>query len=403
MKDLGFVCVQCISCNNHTQSIMMNHLQQSCADAGFTAEECSCPRQGLCQQIRYTVDFNHLIAQNKHYGTHHRVYYFHLNVTNAALLQDGAHVEILVDISPPVAGAVNDGELDMPEVDYLNSDKWAAYWRGFYDHESGIRQYRVAIATACIDGDRLINMTDKSNDAKYYTVDGDKNYISGMSYDKSPYYVTVVAFNGAQEPSEPVCSDGVTVDTTPPVIKDVVIHGISGPAGIGCYENKPYVVWSNQTKQELAPTPLCKRKCNSLEALVRIQSVPYLLPWEQSDSICGNFKGYELGGVMSLTKDAIHVDWDYEEPDGEVHEFLFGVSSVESNTINPDLFPFESTHTKKTYRKRNAAFGHGSRFFIVLKAVNKVIYQYSLNLFNFFILNLLGIARKGGSFWPYCC
>ena len=36
------------------------------------------------------------------------------------------------------------------------------------------------------------------------------------------YHCTVVAYNTALEPSEPVCSDGVTVDTTAPEI-----HGVS--------------------------------------------------------------------------------------------------------------------------------------------------------------------------------
>ena len=36
------------------------------------------------------------------------------------------------------------------------------------------------------------------------------------------YHCTVVAYNKALEPSEPVCSDGVTVDTTAPEI-----HGVS--------------------------------------------------------------------------------------------------------------------------------------------------------------------------------
>lgn len=39
------------------------------------------------------------------------------------------------------------------------------------------------------------------------------------------YYLTVVAWNTALSPSDPVCSDGVTVDETPPVLEGVVIPG----------------------------------------------------------------------------------------------------------------------------------------------------------------------------------
>ena len=38
------------------------------------------------------------------------------------------------------------------------------------------------------------------------------------------YYCTVVAYNKALEPSRPVCSDGVTVDTMAPEIHEVSIE-----------------------------------------------------------------------------------------------------------------------------------------------------------------------------------
>jgi hypothetical protein len=37
------------------------------------------------------------------------------------------------------------------------------------------------------------------------------------------YYICVVAYNRALEPSKPVCSDGVTVTTTIPVVSEVDI------------------------------------------------------------------------------------------------------------------------------------------------------------------------------------
>lgn len=46
------------------------------------------------------------------------------------------------------------------------------------------------------------------------------------------YYVTVVAYNAAMEPSAPVCSDGVTIDTTPPTIQEVYIANINTAGGL---------------------------------------------------------------------------------------------------------------------------------------------------------------------------
>lgn len=39
------------------------------------------------------------------------------------------------------------------------------------------------------------------------------------------YFLTVVAWNAALSPSDPVCSDGVTIDMIPPVFGGVVIPG----------------------------------------------------------------------------------------------------------------------------------------------------------------------------------
>ena len=36
------------------------------------------------------------------------------------------------------------------------------------------------------------------------------------------FHVTVVAYNEALEPSNPVCSDGITVDTTPPQVNKIL-------------------------------------------------------------------------------------------------------------------------------------------------------------------------------------
>ena len=42
----------------------------------------------------------------------------------------------------------------------------------------------------------------------------------------------MVAWNSALSPSSPVCSDGLTVDTTPPVFEGVIIPGARVGAGL---------------------------------------------------------------------------------------------------------------------------------------------------------------------------
>lgn len=46
------------------------------------------------------------------------------------------------------------------------------------------------------------------------------------------YYFTVVAYNRALDHSDPVCSDGVTIDTTVPTIKEVTVDNTVVKGGL---------------------------------------------------------------------------------------------------------------------------------------------------------------------------
>lgn len=46
------------------------------------------------------------------------------------------------------------------------------------------------------------------------------------------YFVTVVAYNRALEPSKPVCSDGVTISTTSLSVKEVSIDNVRIQGGL---------------------------------------------------------------------------------------------------------------------------------------------------------------------------
>ncbi len=46
------------------------------------------------------------------------------------------------------------------------------------------------------------------------------------------YYITVVAFNRAIDPSDPVCSDGIVIDNTPPTIGSIFLANARIRGGI---------------------------------------------------------------------------------------------------------------------------------------------------------------------------
>ena len=51
---------------------------------------------------------------------------------------------------------------DAPDVDFKDSQIANAYWPGFYDHESGIRLYRYAIADHCLEKEQFLTFADES-------------------------------------------------------------------------------------------------------------------------------------------------------------------------------------------------------------------------------------------------
>ena len=112
------------------------------------------------------------------------------------------------DTTAPVAGTVNDGLA--ADIDFQTSTTTiTANWTGFSDPESGITGYEWAIGT-----------TSGGTDVQAFTSVGTATSATNATLTLSngtKYYVTVRATNGAGL-TNTATSDGVTVDTTPPVV-----------------------------------------------------------------------------------------------------------------------------------------------------------------------------------------
>lgn len=74
------------------------------------------------------------------------------------------------------------------------------------------------------------------------------------------YYFTVVAYNRALDPSEPVCSDGVTIDSTVPGVKEVIISDaiITGGLVTDVNQSDFYILDSDRYRRTIKDsTPDC--------------------------------------------------------------------------------------------------------------------------------------------------
>ena len=64
------------------------------------------------------------------------------------------------------------------------------------------------------------------------------------------YFITVVAYNHAMDPSTPVCSDGLTIDSTPPNVYDFTVHEMYTRPGLAVdQKNNSLVYYINRNRK----------------------------------------------------------------------------------------------------------------------------------------------------------
>ena len=120
---------------------------------------------------------------------------------------------VTVDDSPPIVYLVIDGDSQGADVRYqASTDTLYAHWLDAADPESGVREYLVAVGSASnVDNVHEFSSVGMATEAK----------IANLTLESgSIYHVTLAVVNKAGMRSL-AFSDGVTVDTTSPVISEV--------------------------------------------------------------------------------------------------------------------------------------------------------------------------------------
>lgn len=72
------------------------------------------------------------------------------------------------------------------------------------------------------------------------------------------YYITVVAFNAASQPSEPVCSDGVTIDNSSSTMKEFSISNAHIRGGIVKESGDYWIVSDDRKRRKIYNTTSCR-------------------------------------------------------------------------------------------------------------------------------------------------
>ncbi|XP_035696852.1 uncharacterized protein LOC118430249 [Branchiostoma floridae] len=327
---------------------------------------CTCiPKDKECYIRNYQFELDD-DKMNNSLGTHDFDYYFVITVTNNAMLQTQTTFQVTVDASPPLPGHVHDSLPGETDTDYQQDVIIQASWEGFFDRESGVMFYLVAITQECL---TLEIMASTGNDS--FRTNTTSTYVTWEAPHPGTYYCTVVAFNRALEPSEPVCSDGVTVDTTPPVLREVVVDNAHYKPGL--LQDGEGNVWMVDRNGYRYPAPTCGNRSREVDD---IELWPLLQPLNSSvdpkdidDSDCHVYEPLSTKAYLSQDN-KLTVHWYGQDQESDIYDYEVGLSSTESPDV-PDVLPFISTNSRPHFSTYHPNLGEGKQFYLVIRAINR--------------------------------
>ncbi|XP_021360606.1 uncharacterized protein LOC110455039 isoform X2 [Mizuhopecten yessoensis] len=336
----------------------------SCPEGALT---CYCPSVGPCLYFNFTLTLNSLIHRNTHIGNHNRRYHFTITATNVARLVYIKHLDVLADDSPPSPGVVIEGPSGTPDIDYTSEESVIVNWAGFIDHESGIKLYRVGLATECLGIAEFLGFN--SSIASNNTIIKETTLTSNRLFlqEEGKFFVTVVAYNNAMEPSQPVCSDGIVLDRSAPEVVNLTMQSACIKEAIHCSDGSAWFISANLTKFEMGDAD-CSSQCMNTSKNDFVSVLPKNITYiTLADNTCDISS---TPRIIYLPIDLINLKWDIIENDSQVHEAFVGIGSTKGSVANPDLIDYRKSQHKHFYRDRHAGLNNGDEFYVFVRITN---------------------------------
>ncbi|XP_033637440.1 uncharacterized protein LOC117298344 isoform X1 [Asterias rubens] len=320
----------------------------------------------------YNVDYG--FKPTFHIGVHDFDYYIRLTVTNHARLARSITIKITVDESPPQTGVVHDGIRGSDEVDFQEGNDLAAHWEGFFDRESGVKFYEYLYDVTCWnDADTIPSIKDMMTRT---TV----THASWTAPSRGMYFITVIAYNRALEPSVPICSDGVMIDTSPPELSNISISDARMRPGLAKdNEGRVWFINEHRKKTELLNvSDVCRSKATVVSDITLYPGQEIL---NDSVSVIGEDINCQwTSGIQEKfflpTHKHITFSWSGSDAESSIYDYEIGLSSDPSNPTS-DLVTFMSTSGHDRFVMYHPHISQGHVFFLVVKAVNKAQLTYS--------------------------
>ncbi|KAL9987450.1 hypothetical protein ACROYT_G001763 [Oculina patagonica] len=321
--------------------------------------------------------------------------------------------QVVVDWTPPEAGEIVDGNRTMPMTEvFIDSDYQRdkgmlfAHWSGIQDSESDVIEYQWCVGTA-----QGICDVKRMSSADLHT---SVNHLSAL-HEGLRYFFTVTATNGAGL-TEAIYSDGITVDTSPPVIKGVH-HGVQSEQNdqsllkiqndggyLEFYWDKPY-----DTESEISSVEWCAGTKNNSCNLISLTSVgqtdtsikhylPSLTPGtvvhvmlvvtngagmtrtvvapplllDNTPPSAGNVTVTEKTGTTYVKEgDLMAVKWSgFEDSESRFSHFEWAICQASSK--EKCISPFVNVGLNTTTNIEVLGMSYGVSYMVIVRAFNKV-------------------------------
>ncbi|XP_071082542.1 uncharacterized protein [Haliotis cracherodii] len=224
------------------------------------------------------------VFDDMHKGVHDSDYFIEITVMNHAKLNTSLAIKVKVDAPHP--GIVHDGQSGHPEVDYQDSLQLHAHWDRFFDKENGIAFYQYTFGPRCLQGD-VFDLNETKNMESTNSTE-----VTWTAPSCGKYYVTVVAYNGAQQRSDAVCSDGVETCKVNPLVGKTLVPMVSGTvsavvAGVAIIVG--VVVWKRKQRRQPEKTDQTEQYSFRLPTRVKPKQMKPRVNRRQPEASCRTY------------------------------------------------------------------------------------------------------------------
>ncbi|XP_078658227.1 uncharacterized protein LOC144903711 [Branchiostoma floridae x Branchiostoma belcheri] len=330
--------------------------------------DCACiPKDSECYFRNYEI-VPDLSKMDIPVGSHDHDYVFVITVTNNAMLVTTVTFQVTVDESPPTSGQVQDALQGQRDLDFQQDLQLHAWWDGFFDRESGVQFYQYSFANRCLGEDEF----SIPQSQQIHNTTG--KFGSWTAPVAGTYFCTVVAYNPALSPSQPACSDGITVDASPPSVQHVKLTGFHARPGlVSDNGGNVWIVNRNGEREVVTDPPESCR--NASKRVEDIELWPVAEPPYKRNTTSQNCT--ELGPLPDMgylpMENHLHVQWEGWDDESGIADYEVGLSSTESATDSPDIHPYTSTKSHPELRLYHPNLAQGAQFYIIIRATNRAL------------------------------